>query len=100
MLAWVLVVFGMLTIAGGILDFFRTKRISSLAIPGVIGFIIAGCGALVNTMNTDIPRYVAMALAIYIAYMFIMRFRRKESHFTDAIMIVFSIVTIGLLFFV
>lgn len=102
MVTWTIVVFGMLTIAGGILDFFRTKKIRSLAIPGIIGFIICGFGAIRNAnlaIDGTLLNIIVAVLAAAMGFVFINRFRRKESHFTDAIMIVFSVVVILILFF-
>jgi uncharacterized membrane protein (UPF0136 family) len=99
-LTWTIVVFGILTIAGGVLDFFRTKRIRSLAIPGVIGFIICGFGAIRNAdlaISSSAISVIVAILAAAMALVFINRFRRKESHFTDALMIVFSFACIALL---
>ncbi len=102
MVTWIIVVFGVLTIAGGVLDFFRTKKIRSVAIPGIIGFIICGLGAVRNAnlaIDSNIIRFTVIALALAMCFLFIQRFRQKESHFTDAIMIVFSVAVIALLFF-
>ena len=102
MVTWTIVVFGMLTIAGGILDFFRTKKIRSFAIPGIIGFIICGLGAIRNAnlaIDSIVLKIIIGILAASMGLLFINRFRRKESHFTDAIMIVFSVVVILILFF-
>jgi hypothetical protein len=102
MLTWTIVVFGILTIAGGVLDFFRTKKIRSVAVPGIIGFIICGLGAIRNAnlaIDNNFIRIGVGILAAAMGLLFVNRFRRKESHFTDAIMIVFSIVVIALLFF-
>ncbi len=98
MTAYIVLIYGILVAAGGVMGYARSRSMPSLISGLLFGILLIGCSAFM--LNDDIrATYVALVFSLALSAIFFFRFRVSKRFMPAGLMIILSLaVTVTLAF--
>lgn len=91
-----LFVFGLFTIAGGVIGFVKAKSIPSIVAGGVAGLLLVGAGFAIGAGQPRGGLILGLIVSLLLAGRFIPAFRKSRAVMPGGVMVVLSLVGIAL----
>ena len=90
MTAYIVLVYGILVAAGGVIGYVKSKSMPSLISGLLFGTLLIGCSVFI--LNGDIrATYVALVLSLALLVIFFFRFRASKKFMPAGLMIILSL---------
>ncbi len=90
-------IYGVFTLVGGIIGFFKAKSKASLIAGSVFGIVLLLCVGPIGAGNVQTP-YVVLLISLILGFRFFKTWKTKKKVMPDLMMVILSSITAAIVF--